>query len=142
LTAEWIDELSSDRYRPMMRLLDPGEIDFLRSQPGYSWQIESQLRAQHRQVFRGYLRCLQADFGRICAALQLVMAQSQQDRSFVALQLMERRMAFAGAMLAVEFRLVLYGMGIGGVDVTSLVQTFEEMRVELRELMPADVACA
>jgi hypothetical protein len=31
LTAEWIDELSIDRYRPMMRLLDSRELDLLRA---------------------------------------------------------------------------------------------------------------
>ena len=31
LTAEWIGELSVERYRPMMRLLDGADLEFLRS---------------------------------------------------------------------------------------------------------------
>ena len=31
VTAGWIDELSTDRYRPMLRLLDSSDIEFLRS---------------------------------------------------------------------------------------------------------------
>jgi hypothetical protein len=39
VTAEWIDEHSIDRYRPMLRLLDE-DFQFLRKQPGSSpkWQ--------------------------------------------------------------------------------------------------------
>ena len=36
VTADWIEELSLDRYRPMLRLLDPDELCHLRSQPGCS----------------------------------------------------------------------------------------------------------
>src|ERR1039457_2906817 len=53
VTAEWIDELSTDRYRPMMRLLDASEIDFLRSQGGFTTKKESKLRAKRCQIFRG-----------------------------------------------------------------------------------------
>ena len=44
MTADWIDELSIDRYRPMQRLLDTAELDFLRAQPGFNPQMESRLR--------------------------------------------------------------------------------------------------
>lgn len=30
LNAEWIDELSIERYRPMVRLLDERDLEFLR----------------------------------------------------------------------------------------------------------------
>src|SRR5664279_2164904 len=73
VTAEWIDELSTDRYRPMMRLLDSGDIEFLRSQNGYSPKMEARLRAQRCQIFRGYLRCLDMDLQRVCVALKLVL---------------------------------------------------------------------
>ena len=80
VTAEWIDELSTDRYRPMMRLLDSRDIEFLRSQAGFTPKMESKLRAQRCQIFRGYLRCLDMDFQRVCMALKLVLVQSEQDR--------------------------------------------------------------
>src|SRR5580704_8545641 len=64
LTAEWIDELSMERYQPMLRLLDGGDLEFLRSQPGFNSQMVSNLRRQRCQIFRGYLRCLSGDFHR------------------------------------------------------------------------------
>src|SRR5450759_906940 len=64
VTAEWIDELSTDRYRPMMRLLDSRDLEFLNSQAGFTPKMESRLRAQRCQIFRSYLRCLEMDFQR------------------------------------------------------------------------------
>ena len=80
VTAEWIDDLSTDRYRPMRRLLDSRDIEFVRSQAGFTPRMESRMRAQRCQIYRGYLRCLNMDFQRVCTALKLVLVQSEQDR--------------------------------------------------------------
>src|ERR1019366_8069773 len=80
VTAEWIDELSADRYRPMMRLLDSRDIEFLRSQAGFTSKMEGKLRAQRCRIFRDYLRCLDMDFQRVCMALKVVLLHSEQDR--------------------------------------------------------------
>src|ERR1035437_8635831 len=70
VTAEWIDKLSMDRYRPMMRLRDSGDIEVLRSEAGCTSKLESKLLAQRCQISRGYLRCLDMDFQRVCTALK------------------------------------------------------------------------
>ncbi len=137
VTAEWIDELSTDRYRPMMRLLDSSEIEFLRSQGGFTAKKESKLRAQRCQIFRGYLRCLEVDFQRVCTALKLVLVQSEQDRPDLSAILVHHQIMFATGLLAVHVRLFLYRWGICTVDVDSLVQIFDVMRIELRNLVPA-----
>jgi hypothetical protein len=137
VTAEWIDELSTDRYRPMMRLLDSSEIEFLRSQGGFTTKKESKLRAQRCQIFRGYLRCLEVDFQRVCTALKLVLVQSEQDRPDLSAILVHHQIMFATGLLVVHFRLFLYRWGICTVDVDSLVQIFDVMRIELRNLVPA-----
>ena len=143
VTAEWITDLSTERYKPMMRLLNSADIAFLRSQPGYTRRMEATLRMQRCQVFRGYLRCLNSDFQRVCMALKIVMAQSQNDRADLASVLMHQQMMFATGMLAIHFRLVLFRWGIGTVDVTSLVRIFDGMRAELCTLVPSAVpACA
>jgi hypothetical protein len=143
VTAEWISDLSTERYRPMMRLLDSADIAFLRSQPGYTRDMESKLRAQRCQIFRGYLRCLDSDFQRVCMALKLVVAQSQQDRPDLAGILMHQQLQFASVMLSIHFRLLLYRWGVCNVDVANLVRIFDGMRAELCTLVPSTVAaCA
>lgn len=140
LTAEWIDELSIERYRPMMRLLDGGDLEFLRSQPGFTPQMAAKLRGQRCQIFRGYLRCLNTDFQRVCAAIKILMLQSRQDRPDLAGLLLQHQVMFAWGMGMVQFRLFLYRWGISGVDVTSLVKNFDLMRLELRSLVPATLS--
>jgi len=140
LNAEWIDELSIERYRPMMRLLDGGDLEFLRSQPGFTPRMASRLRAQRCQIFRGYLRCLNGDFQRVCAAIKILMLQSREDRPDLAGLLLQQQVMFACGMGMVYFRLFLYRWGLAGVDVTSLVKNFDLMRVELRRLVPATLS--
>lgn len=137
VTAEWIDELSIERYRPMMRLLDGEDVAFLRNQPGYSSRMASRLRQQRCQIFRGYLRCLNLDFGRVCSAIKLVMLQSNHDRPDLATALVRHQLMFGAGMMAVYFRLALYRWGLGRVDVAGLVRIFDVMRLELRTLVPS-----
>jgi hypothetical protein len=137
VTAEWIDDLSTDRYRPMMRLLDPREIEFLCSQAGFTSKMESRVRAQRCQIYRGYLQCLNMDFQRVCTALKLVLVQSEQDRPDLSSILLHNQILFATGLLAVHFRLILYGWGICTVDADGLMRIFDGMAFELRHRVPA-----
>jgi hypothetical protein len=124
----------------MMRLLDSGDLQFLRSQPGFTPQMASKLRVQRCQIFRGYLRCLNGDFQRVCAAIKILMLQSRQDRPDIAGLLVQQQMSFACGMTLVYCRLFLYRWGLCGVDVTGLVKNFDLMRLELRSLVPATLS--
>ena len=137
LTAEWIDELSIERYRPMIRLLDGEDLEFLRSQPGFTPKMATKLRIQRCQIFREYLSCLNADFARVSAAIKGLMLQSRNDRPDLAAALVCHQATFMWGMAMVQCRLVLYRWGLCGVDVTNLVQIFDTMRLELRTLVPA-----
>ncbi|HLK62028.1 MAG TPA: hypothetical protein VKU19_01215 [Bryobacteraceae bacterium] len=140
LTTEWIDELSIERYRPMLRLLDAADLEFLRTQPGFSPKMERKLRAQRCQIFRGYLRCLRGDFERICTTIKVLMLQSRNDRPDLAAALVRHQVTFALGMASVEVRLLLYRWGLGAVDVAVLVRVFEQVRVELRGMLPVAAA--
>jgi len=139
VTAEWIDELSIERYRPMMRLLDGDDLKFLESQPGFTSKMAHNLRVQRCQIFRGYLRCLNTDFQRVCAAIKILMLQSLQDRPDLAGVLIHNQVMFALGMQAVQIRLLLFRYGFCNVDVTDLVKMFDSMRLELRSLVPANM---
>ena len=43
----------------------------------------------------------------------------------------------ACALLSVRARLLLYSMGVCGVEVSKLVKIFDSMRLELRTMVPA-----
>jgi hypothetical protein len=137
VTSEWIDDLSLDRYRPMVHMLDSGDIAFLRSQPGFTREMANKLRTQRTQIFRGYMRNLETDFGRVCSAIKVVMLQSQHDRPELAEALVRQQVTFACAMLSVRARVFLYSMGICGVEVSKLMRIFDSMQLDLRTMIPA-----
>lgn len=138
VTAEWIEELSIERYRPMLRLFNQEDLHFLRSQPGFTPQMATKFRVQRCQLFQEYLRNLDDDFKRICMALKVLMVQSEHDRPDLASVLVRNQMTFAYGMTMVRFELVCYRYGVGTVDVTGLVKLFDGLRLELRTLVPAE----
>jgi len=142
VTAEWIDELSVDRYRPMTRLLEGDDLRFLRSQPDYTPAMAAKFRRERCRVFRGYLTCLHSDFQRVSMALKIVMVQSRYDRPDLAAVLVHSQRAFAVGMVLVHCRLVLYRFGLATVDVADLLKVFDGARLELRSLVPAQMGAA
>jgi len=131
-----VAELSTERYRPMMRLLDGSDLAFLGSQPGASRKVAARIRKEHCRAFRGYLRCLESDFQAVCWAIKALMLQSQTDRADLAALLVRSQFAFACAILKVQLRATLYSYGIGTVSVGDLLKQFDGMRLELRTLTP------
>jgi hypothetical protein len=137
VTIDWLNELSTLRYRPMLRLLDAADFQFLRAQKGFTPEMEKRLRRQRVQTFREYLRLLEADFDRVSSALRLILAQSAQDRPELAALVLQRRLSFALGLIEVHCRLALFGLGWSGVDVSGLIQLFDGMRLDLHKLVPA-----
>jgi hypothetical protein len=136
ITAEWVEELSVDRYRPMLRLLDDRDVRALQRKPGIPQEKIAQFRHERCRVFQKYLKRLNADFSSVCLALKVVMLQSNVDRPDLAATLLRAQLRFALGMVSVQTRLILYELGIGSVDVTGLFRLFDTMRLELRSLTP------
>ena len=140
VTADWIDELSVERYRPMLHLLNPEDLRRLRAQAGYTPERLAQLRRQRCELFRGYLHCLRKDFARVCLALKLLMAQAENDRPDLASILIRNQAQFAFGILLVQIQLALYSRGLGAVNVDSVLGVFDNLRLELRALVPTSAA--
>jgi hypothetical protein len=136
-TVEWMEALSVERYRPMLRLLDREDLAFLKSQPGFRPDMAKRLRRQRCDIFIGYLRHLCSDFQLTCAALKLIMLHAPVDRPDLASGLLRAQVSFALGLLQIHLRLALYRWGLADVDVRNLVQLFDGMRLELRSMVPA-----
>jgi hypothetical protein len=134
INAEWLGSFSVARYRPMERLLAEEDFDFLASQRGYAPSIARRLRSERRKIFREYLRCLWRDFGRLEAAVRLLMVNSSEDRPELAQALLRQRLLFTRGIVAAEFRLILYGLGLGTVNVQGLVGSLNAMHTCAGEL--------
>lgn len=141
-TLEWIDELSTERYRPMLGLLSDDELQFLRRHPGFTPKLATRFRRQRCEIFRGYLRSLSLDFSRVSLALKLLMSQASFDRPDLAEILVRTRIAFTFALAAAYGRLFLYYFGLGTVDASELLRLFDGMRLELRTLVPCELSAS
>jgi hypothetical protein len=140
VTADWIDEIALDRYRPMLRLLDEEDFRLLRAQPGFTRKMEVQMRHQRCQIFRGYLKSLSGDFGRVCLALKLLMLNAGNDRPDLARVLLRSQLEFVCGVIVLQVKLAFFSCGIGTIDVASVLGVFDGLRLELRSLVPASMA--
>ena len=61
-TASALPEVRAEKYRPMVRLLSNEDLEFLRSQAGYTPEMGRRLRKERRRVMRSYLSALKCDF--------------------------------------------------------------------------------
>ena len=132
-------DLSWKDYRPLHRLLDPADFDYLREK-GVSEEKINKLRVERRKIYRLCLRSLARDFNRIHAALNLAVIQSSVDRSDLVAQLARQRVAFYRNLAVVEFRLALYACGFERMPAINLLQPMEILQAQLRQLAPAGVA--
>ena len=126
----------------MERLLSEEDYRFLASHPGFDKKMLRRIRSERRKVFRGYLACLSRDFsfgGSRFAADDDVFRQDRPDLAGI---LYKQQALFAIGMLGVQWRLLLHACGLGNVDVSGLVRAMEFMRLELRQMIPAESAAA
>lgn len=122
-----------DRYRPMMRLLSDEDLKFAEVNP----VLRKKVRAQRREMFRGYLRCLAKDYARVLLGLRHVMVESGVDRPDLAKALAKNRMMFTLMLCRIELSLQLHAIGIGKVDVSGLVGALDALRGAASSMMPA-----
>jgi hypothetical protein len=110
----------------MLRLLSDDDFRIVSANPG----LRKALRAQRCRLFRGYLRCLTRDYGRLLAGLRHAMVQSGIDRPDLANALVRFRFQFTMALCNAEIRLALYAVGIGKVDISGLVAALDALRTQ------------
>ncbi|HEY3836035.1 MAG TPA: hypothetical protein VGL72_05670 [Bryobacteraceae bacterium] len=127
-------ESLSARYRPMFRLLDESDCGFIASELAGKTSLRH-FRAERRSLFRVYLRNLGADHARIVSAIRDLLVASQQDRPDLAKALFRCQFMFALAMASVECKLLLHTIGVGTVDVRSLVAAVEGLQLQFQDMV-------
>lgn len=133
--ADWLNDFSAAKYRPMMRLLAEDDYEFLALQPGYQAQLAKQLRAERRKIFRAYLRNLTADFERLYRSGQVIVTYSAGDKSELAAALFRQRVHFYWALSLVYARLSIHAFGWTNIEVSNLLRSLEHLRQSLDNVM-------
>jgi hypothetical protein len=123
----------ADRYRPMLRLLSDEDLNFT---PANS-ALRKKIRAQRREVFRGYLRCLTRDYALLLAGIRAIMVESNIERPDLTKALARNRIMFVLALCRIEANLQLHALGIGTVDVSGLVEALGALKGFATAMTPA-----
>ncbi len=134
LADNWDNLFNPMRYRPLERLLDGRDFEYLAAQPGCGSKLVRRLRVERTNIFRGYTRCMRKDFGRILNAIKVIMVHSNVDRPDLARLIMKQRFMFGFAMMTVECRLVMFRFGVGSVSLEAVLAPLDAIRSELRSL--------
>ena len=137
-TSEPLDE-SWRNYRPLSRLLDPADFEYLRRR-GVSETSIAKLRIERRKIYRLCLRSLAKDFNQVYRCVNLMLVQSRIDRPELAAELAKQKLIFYRNLLKVEFRLILHACGMERMPAIDLLQPFEALQAQLRQLAVAGAA--
>ena len=122
------------RYVPLQRLLDPNDEKFLAAHGRHAARMRTRFRKRRIRIFRGYLHELSTDFHAICVALKLTMMSSSEDRRDLVRVLVREQRRFSRLRIVVEWKLVLYRLGLSPVDARVLIDCVDAMRAELQSM--------
>jgi hypothetical protein len=123
--------LRAGRYRPMLRLLSEQDLEPVRN----NGRLLRRIRAERTAIFRGYLRCMGRDYGRLLGGLSLSALHSEIDRPDLAWTVLRSKILFAATLCRLDFMLILYRFGIRGVDVSGLIAALETLSAQTRLLV-------
>jgi len=124
-------EFSLENYDPMNRLLAEEDLVFLRAQRGHRPEMDARWRQERYRLFRLYLSELKLDFRRLHARARALVAHSDADSADLVGVLIRQEVTFLWALAGLEFRLLLYRTGVGGIRVAPLLELIEAMRLDL-----------
>ncbi len=132
--AAWLHDFSPEKYRPMLRLLDSQDYDWLTSQ-GMEKSAIRELRTERRRIFGTYLQNISRDFGKLHSAASALVLALPGDEPELAGRLLTVRVQFQRTMMLVRMNLLLHDLGLGSVDVRQLVSGIEALHQELRPMI-------
>jgi hypothetical protein len=134
ITPEWLESFSVASYYPMQGLLSDEDFRFLARQPGFDFSLYRKLRRERLLIFRQYLSRLILDFNRLHTTARFLIARGQEDRSDLIMRLFRLKIRFTFAVMASEMSYLCCRIGIGKLEVRSLIARLEEMSLELNGL--------
>lgn len=134
---EWLDNFSADSYRPMERLLDSRDYEFLAAQRGFQPVIARRLRRERIAIFHSYLSDMIRDFHRLLLTARVISVFSIEDQSDFVATLWRVRWTFYASVATVELHVLLHWLGLGSVDARRLLASIERVEGATLRLMPA-----
>ena len=131
--GDWGNEFTPARYQALERLFTDADYNFVGTLPGGP-RLAKQMRAKRIKIFRASVACLARDFFWACRTTTVLMMRSAVDRSELTAALSKERMAFALAIVSMEYRLLFYRLGLITFNMSAFLEPFESLRNRLRAL--------
>jgi hypothetical protein len=124
-------EFSLARYEPMTRLMDEGDLLFLKSQPGFRPELARKFTQERRRIFRLYLQELARDFHQLHAQARAMVASLPADHSHLVGMLMRQQLRFWYEISAIELSLSLNWVGSHSLNARGLIDALATMHMEI-----------
>lgn len=134
-----LPEVCVDKYKSMAGLFSSEDLEFLKSQPGFTPAMGRRFRSQRRQVMRSYLKGLKQDFTKLHVAAGHLLMIAPVDQSELAHELMLQRWLFTKELAIAHCNLCLDTFGLGNVQVNSLVANLSKVQNHYSNLSNAVV---
>jgi hypothetical protein len=125
------------KYALLARLLEEGDFDFVRQQPGGSVAMTRRLREARREIVRDYLAELERDFGALHSAAIAMIAFAPEQQGTLALDLAKLRWEFSRNLFVTRFRLNLMQFGYRAFEPSPLVGSVTSMQAIVFRLSTA-----
>jgi hypothetical protein len=133
------EECSIERYQPMARLVAGEDADFLRRNTSCP-KIAGRWERSRRRVIRLYLKELAADFHRLHAKAQVLVAEAPEQYAALVPILFRQQVAFWRTLAMIELRLALGGVNVPLASVKKLVGAIEAMQREISRVAAVSAA--
>jgi len=117
--------------------LDSESFSFLVEHPALSRIYVRELRRERRKVLREYLRSLQCDFDKTCAAIRAAMVESADDRPDLARAILKQQLLFRVGLLRAECSIILEALGLVVVDFDDVIDALGLIRLKVSGLFVA-----
>ena len=131
---EWFEEFSSFRYLPMRRLLSGEEEEYWMQSTDGSKYLREEFRAERRRLFRGYLKLISFDFGRLSQGVRLCLVHATEDRTVDISHLVSLEWSLRKLLWRAEVSIMFHWLGIKPVDATQLINALQGFEFSLREI--------
>jgi hypothetical protein len=131
---QWLDEFSLEKYRPLERLFDSADLEFVAAHPGYTASLGRKLASSRRGAARLYLAELTLDFDRLARMGREMLAASHEDRPDLASTLFQQWVAFHLRVVSLQLRLRLVPLGLAPGRPTGLLEALARIRSDLAVL--------
>jgi hypothetical protein len=124
----WLDEFTIERYRPIERLFDPDDLQFVKCHSGYTPSLGKKLASSRRAAARLFLTELTYDFDRMFRLGREMLVASRRDRPDLASTLVRQWAAFHFRVFVLRVRLVLAPLGLAPRRPIGLLEALARMR--------------